>query len=272
MIKSDKLYIIGNGFDIHHGVPCSFADFRLWLKENRPEVYSQYKRIFSEVESELWSDFEQCLYCFNLDDYPYDVTKADLEAFKAELYGAIGQWVRSIGLPDSSTVIEYIDKDAMFITFNYTRTLEDVYGIDENRVLHLHGSVKDDCIVFGHGSSKKDRSWYEDYADEYKNMMEEETKEEKLVRMSEEFIDVFKKPVAEIIEKNHGFFEALTGVNEITILGFSYSDIDMPYLEKIVEMTGDDVYVHFGHHTFMEFNRALRVSTELDVSARFMDF
>ena len=82
----------------------------------------------------------------------------------------------------------------------------------------------------------------------------------------------FKKPVAEIIEKNHCFFDTLRGVKEITILGFSYSDIDMPYLEKIVEMTGDDVYVHFGHHTFMEFNCALRVSTELGVSARFMDF
>ena len=272
MIKSEKLYIIGNGFDIHHGLPCSFADFRLWLKENRPKVYSQYKRIYCEVESDLWSDFEQCLFCFNLDDYPYDVTRANLEAFKAELYEAIRQWVRSIGLPDSSTVIENIDKDALFITFNYTRTLEDLYGIDEDRVLHIHGSEKDgNNIVFGHGSSKRDRSWYEDYPDEYKNMMEE-TKEEKLIRMSDEFIDVFKKPVAEIIEKNHVFFDALRCVKEIIILGFSYSDIDMPYLEKIVEMTGDDVYVIFGNHTFMEFNRALRVADELGVNARFVDF
>ena len=271
MIKSEKLYIIGNGFDIHHGLHCSFTDFRLWLKENRPEVYSQYKRIYSEVESNLWSDFEQCLFCFNLDDYPYDVTKADLEAFKAALYEAIKQWVRTIGLPDSSTIIENIDKDALFITFNYTRTLEDLYGIDEDRVLHIHGSVKDDRIVFGHGSSKRDRSWYEDYSDEYKNIMEE-TEEEKLIRMSDEFIDVFKKPVAKIIKNNRGFFDALRGVKEISIFGFSYSDIDMPYLEKIVEMTGDDVYVIFGHHTFMEFNRALRVSYELGVSARFVDF
>ena len=100
----------------------------------------------------------------------------------------------------------------------------------------------------------------------------EETEVEKLIRMSDEFIDVFKKPVAEIIKNNRGFFDALRGVKEITILGFSYSDIDMPYLEKIVEMTGDDVYVIFGNHTFMEFNRALRVSYELGVSARFVDF
>ena len=271
MIKSEKLYIIGNGFDIHHGLHCSFTDFRLWLKENRPEVYSQYKRIYSEVESDLWSDFEQCLFCFNLDDYPYDVTKADLEAFKAALYEAIKQWVRSIGLTDSSTIIENIDKDALFITFNYTRTLEDLYGIDEDRVLHIHGSVKDDRIVFGHGSSKRDRSWYEDYSDEYKNIMEE-TEEVKLIRMSDEFIDVFKKPVAEIIKNNRGFFDALRGVKEMTILGFSYSDIDLPYLEKIVEITGDDVYVIFGNHTFMEFNRALRVADELGVNARFVDF
>ena len=100
----------------------------------------------------------------------------------------------------------------------------------------------------------------------------EETEEEKLIRMSDEFIDVFKKPIAKIMENNRGFFDALRGVKEISIFGFSYSDIDMPYLEKIVEMTGDDVYVIFGNHTFMEFNRALRVADELGVNARFVDF
>lgn len=43
--RSDKkqhikhLYIIGNGFDIHHDMGCSYADYRVWLEENEPTIY-----------------------------------------------------------------------------------------------------------------------------------------------------------------------------------------------------------------------------------------
>ena len=30
----DVLYIIGNGFDLHHEVASSYSSFRLWLKKN----------------------------------------------------------------------------------------------------------------------------------------------------------------------------------------------------------------------------------------------
>ena len=32
------LYIIGNGFDLHHGINSSYRNFRNWLYENEPTI------------------------------------------------------------------------------------------------------------------------------------------------------------------------------------------------------------------------------------------
>lgn len=77
------------------------------------------------------------------------------------------------------------------------------------------------------------------------------------IKMSQEFADVFRKPVAEIIEEHGSDFDALAGIEEMIVLGVSYSDIDMPYFERIVKVTGDDIKVTLGHHTFWDGNHAL---------------
>ena len=46
--RPHKLYVIGNGFDLHHGLPCSYSDFEVWLQENRPNVYRNMNRIYGE--------------------------------------------------------------------------------------------------------------------------------------------------------------------------------------------------------------------------------
>ena len=34
----NHLYIIGNGFDSHHGINSSYRNFRNWLYENEPTI------------------------------------------------------------------------------------------------------------------------------------------------------------------------------------------------------------------------------------------
>ena len=34
----NHLYIIGNGFDLYHGINSSYRNFRNWLYENEPTV------------------------------------------------------------------------------------------------------------------------------------------------------------------------------------------------------------------------------------------
>ena len=252
-----KLYVIGNGFDLHHGLPCGYADFMAWLQGNRPKVYSTLNRIYGDCDGNNWSDFEDSLASFNLDDYSDDVTRDDLMRLKAELNEALGSWAKTIGMPEPGTAIDDIDRNAVFFTFNYTRTLEDFYGIDEDRIVHIHGSVDSGNLIFGHDSTgdavsdeelKEARRTHMD-ADLYKDLVH--------IKMSQEFADVFRKPVAEIIEKHGSDFDALAGIEEMIVLGVSYSDIDMPYFERIVKVTGDDIKVTLGHHTFWDGNHAL---------------
>ena len=65
-----KLYIVGNGFDLSHGLKTSYKDFRLYLLEHKDEIYADGDLTISKEEilykfeeycqpNELWSDFEQ---------------------------------------------------------------------------------------------------------------------------------------------------------------------------------------------------------------------
>ena len=258
-----KLYVIGNGFDMHHGLPCGYAHFRAWLQVNRPEVHRGLIRLYGESDSDLWSDFEKGLSCFDLDNYPDEVTRAELVKLEDGLNEAFDVWVKTIGLPKKETLIDGLDRDAMFFTFNYTRTLEDFYGIDEDRIVHLHSCVDGSNFVFGHDSLGDGVSDYalEDAceigmdADLYMDMVH--------VKMSGEFSDVIRKPVSEVMERYRNDFEALAGIEEMIVLGFSYSDIDKPYFERIIEATGDDIKVTLGHHTFWDANHALAFAEAL---------
>lgn len=55
MLKT--LYIIGNGFDLHHGIKSRYADFRKYCEEQDEEMVKRLK-MFHENPEKLWSDFE----------------------------------------------------------------------------------------------------------------------------------------------------------------------------------------------------------------------
>lgn len=56
-------YIIGNGFDIHHGIKSSYSDFHKWVKRESANnvrfafTVFQLEKFFNG-NSILWSDFE----------------------------------------------------------------------------------------------------------------------------------------------------------------------------------------------------------------------
>ena len=53
------LYIIGNGFDLHHGVMSSYGAFEAWLKRQNKKLYSKLNGV-CRVDY-LWRDFEKAL-------------------------------------------------------------------------------------------------------------------------------------------------------------------------------------------------------------------
>jgi hypothetical protein len=51
--------------------------------------------------------------------------------------------------------------------------------------------------------------------------------------------NILKKPVNQCIVNNQSFFERINGVKNIYSYGFSFGDVDMPYIEKICNSIHD---------------------------------
>lgn len=68
-----RLFIIGNGFDLAHGLKTKYEDFRKYLEENNENFLYRLEYMYGfcresnkkYVEKYLWQDFEKNLGCIN---------------------------------------------------------------------------------------------------------------------------------------------------------------------------------------------------------------
>lgn len=62
---AETLYIIGNGFDLHHGLKTSYLDFRDdYVKKRNPQMWNNLLDIYGDVPKQddfWWKDFENML-------------------------------------------------------------------------------------------------------------------------------------------------------------------------------------------------------------------
>ena len=62
---TDKLYIIGNGFDLHHGLRTSYANFRDdYIKKKSSVLWNDLLDIYGDTpqnDNLWWKDFENML-------------------------------------------------------------------------------------------------------------------------------------------------------------------------------------------------------------------
>ena len=269
----ERLYVIGNGFDLHHGMPTSYNSYRIWLKENHHDVYERLNELYSDGmnKAEWWNDFETNLgYIVDLrgrientawvneptedelerdrfiDDHrgAWDVQE-EMGRVIGSIKGTFHEWVDSLPKASSGNMVKMETADSFFITFNYTNTLEHLYKVSSEEILHIHGGLSDDEYVIGHGrdynevaneaepylepwDGKMDPSEYG--LDAIDDLITEHTKKEYV-----EQIMSLRKPVSEIITNNQEVFKNLHAVQEVHIYGLSFSDIDVAYISKIVD-------------------------------------
>jgi hypothetical protein len=56
--RAKHLYIIGNGFDLHHHIPSSYNDFKEWLEDNDIDTLYKVENILETDEPKWWNEFE----------------------------------------------------------------------------------------------------------------------------------------------------------------------------------------------------------------------
>lgn len=178
-----NLFIIGNGFDLAHGLKTSYNDFYVFLKKKYGEETSKWilpfinneknrccdfdsarllMRLISLAEKDggCWSDLESSLgkldYTrFFLQGYTEqytDLIMKSLEIAIPKIKRFFKDWITKISVENVKRISGFekiidIEND-YFITFNYTNVLEEIYGV--KNICHVHGD-KNNNIIFGHG-------------------------------------------------------------------------------------------------------------------------
>ena len=168
---NDDLVIVGNGFDVNHGLPSRYTDFRIWLSTNETELYDFLER-YIDVAGDWWNDFERSLSEIDVPklirETPLENRPADprfppsfshpaswrLDSVREVISLKFTKWVKTLDGVKIKKKIE-LPEASLYISFNYTDTLERVYGIAENRIVYIHGKAsRGDKLIYGHGKNQ----------------------------------------------------------------------------------------------------------------------
>lgn len=264
----DTLYILGNGFDLHHGLKTSYLDFRDdYVKKRSSILWNDLLDIYGSApqnDNLWWKDFENMLGKVDYESLSKS-RNGDALGFmkvrnlmKGKLPPLFGKWIKDVNSQIDASKIELMDEvdaDSLFFTFNYTILLEKAYHVKDENVWHIHGSVKHpDDIVVGHDA---DAGQLVKYTQEY-NKDQQRISPSYADYINQESLNGAKK-VKDRIYLQEDKFHQYSNIRHYVAMGFSFNDIDMPYIEKIwsvnchKEETDWSVYWHSdGEEEFMK--------------------
>ena len=256
-----RLIIIGNGFDLHHGLPTSVEDYRAIIEEAGSEELAQAGTGKLQYDSESapisptdffdqyapkWSTFEENLETIDIGrievDYsegydPISDREADREGpikmreFANKIEEAIRLPLKQMAqransrLDGMSREAYPFHPDDIIITFNYTDTIEKLYIADAQYpplIHHIHGRASTgDTLIFGH---QADTGMPADPLD--------------LGLVASELISLVNCLRKETKE---GALSAIIGdekIGECFVLGHSLSTVDQAYFSRITREIG----------------------------------
>lgn len=263
-----KLYIIGNGFDLGHDLPTSYWDFRNYLDNLYPDflrAFEEHYYIYPNMMKEekcnlLWYELEANL--ANIDEdiiienavsIDMDLESGDVgiedtlyEYFSEEysyiqrLAKYLKQWVRTIRIRDTKKRTSHIrnSNDALYVTFNYTAVLENVYGISHNKITHIHGSLREYDLdpVLGHGNKARIEKIQE------KKLEAERLLDEKWMSICKVVEDYYSRTFKDVGKYAMRLLDlAGKSINEIEVIGHSLAGVDMLYFKNIDMFTRQSV-------------------------------
>jgi hypothetical protein len=278
----NNLFIIGNGFDISHGLKTKYENFKHYLLEKYEISPSDIKeweyidipyatqlpdggieyyeydivifllRLISIVEGDKWCDlenslgmldFEELLDSQIIDDIKdkeghIDFSKTanlhedisnNLRIPIKSIINYFSQWINEIILDENTKkksdfeIIANFNSD-MFLSFNYTRTLEEIY--DAKNVCHVHGEQQGE-LIFGHGNKIDFNVETALYFEAAHNL--------------DEIHYALKKDTVKALNNNQWFFNQLSqNIKNIFSYGFSFSEVDKIYIREICRRLNTD--------------------------------
>lgn len=247
--EKTTLYIIGNGFDIFHGLKTSYKDFYEWLIANNCGGFvSDMEKMFpqlSDNELLLWKDFEEAMDKFKLidihrnffqgknnlyDETAYKSVQERINLSLRDIPKFLRQWLSEIDVFDTKPLLN-LSSNSLYFSFNYTMLLEYCYSIPNNRILHIHKHLEENVpLITGHKSAISEYA-AEDFCKDYI--------EQQSTQLIAKEMNKLVKPVEQLIKQYQSFFKSLNGISHIVVFGHSLSQIDKPYIKEILKNIQD---------------------------------
>lgn len=254
--ERNTLYILGNGFDLAHGILSKYKHFFCWLNLNGYEDYAfLLQQTFSKLENIndcIWSNFESALEYYDSHDLykrnivlPEDTWNdgawdSNIEEGTGKVSKMVNEipelmkaWVKQINTNKSPRF--NLSPNSKYLTFNYTKTLEDVYHIPFDNICYIHENVDSDSkLIIGHDSPRSTN-----------NLPAKSDEEERAQIKIVEIMNRLVKPKRQQIEKNSLFFNSLQDITTVIEIGHSMALVDLMYFEKVRKSVAKDAHWHF---------------------------
>lgn len=260
---NETLFIIGNGFDLFHGIKSKYSDFKEYMSYY-DKSFVMSMETYIDVK-DLWSDFETALGKPNnvyelrdgykksiISQYNENNTKINntydyFISGNGYISDYMCNWIRSLKIDNIERKLKILSPLSHYLSFNYTNTLEQIYSISQEHILYIHGkAIEKSKLVFGHRNldlfdTIKSNEFYDDDDNDNTDFYDEPTtfdEEASLLHsyssnIIQSYFESTFKDVYSIININNDYFKNLSDVHSIYILGHSLSEIDLPYFRKI---------------------------------------
>ncbi len=261
------LFIIGNGFDRHHKLKTGYLDYYLFLEKNCPEVLRDiglskffngaYCSAAPEEGDIFWSELEKNL------EYDYEehfeetvfAYAPDLMAENPDFGAVINRiedgvspffkftgeflvkWIKSVDVSrckrDDGLCLP---SNAFYLNFNYTSTLQTIYSIADNQVLHIHGSLQEvlkneGILQFGNPTVSAER-----LQSRLENKYAEHACGGWVMDAIPAMIDLCKaltKNLKQNYERLKNFLQ-FKQFDKVVVLGHSFMGVDKPYYDDVL--------------------------------------
>lgn len=295
IIPSNRtLYIMGNGFDLMHRVPSSYYAFRDSLGKNN-SLRCMLETVLTP--DDIWADFENALGKMNfdlmgsrfiIDSYLEDSGFYDKDSGAAEYYMAVEsaanpiisivnklqpsfrRWVSTLCVGTDDRPLEnLICPEGKVLNFNYTEFVETLCGV--NDVCYIHGCRKNkkDKLILGHKpgldmvlheKERKPRTYRQQVVS---------TAQDNVFDLIGKYDEELTKNSQEIIRNNRRFFDSLTDVDQVVVIGHSLSKVDWDYFHEIKSMVPEASW-YFGVFGFTALKNLQKLVDKLDLKHYFV--
>ena len=266
-----RLIVVGNGFDLHHRLKTSYRDYCVFLKENNLDgvlsditnsrffignadnLQNENDVFWTDVEMNLRFDYNAMMDECKTDYHPYPLLESenfpdayqptsmkeaanavekDFENIYKFTTSYLFQWIKSVDI-ENTDISNYccFRQDDVFVSFNYTLTLETIYGINPKHVNHIHGCINNELsLQFGN----TDNDPIEVEIEHKKNYGDDVLFESAILPASEIFESIAEHLLKDLTDnilklKNKMQYD---NFDEVVIMGHSYSGSDLRYYEE----------------------------------------